>query len=97
MGGGGRPRWGGAGKGASLFWNFSPCPPPLSSPLQLPAPPLIGNHRRFIPTERFYDGNHFQVEKGDENHVHGFLKALGEKTSLGSFWKEGENTQGKRE
>lgn len=45
----------------------------------------------------FNDGNHFQVGKGDGNSANGFLKVLGGKKSSGSFWKEGENTQRKRE
>lgn len=61
-----------------MFWNFShsfATPPHYPS---LAALHLIGSHRCFAPTERFYDGNHFQIERGMKI-ANGFSKALGKK------------------
>lgn len=80
-----------------MFWNFFPSfatPPHYPS---LAALLLIGSHRCFAPTERFYDGNHFQIERGMKI-ANGFSKALGKKNkkSSGSFWKErGKHTRKK--
>lgn len=64
-----------------MFCNFSPsfAAPPHDPPHHHPAAlHLIGNHRCFAPTERFYDGNHFQIERGMK-FTNGFSKVLGKK------------------
>ena len=72
MGGGGRPRWGEAGKGASLSWNVSPCPPPLSPPLQLPALPLIEATGVSSPPRGFMMGTIFRLKRGMKSTLMAF-------------------------
>ena len=72
MGGGWRPRREGLGRALAgsgiLSWPLLYLPPPIAGRV------LSEATESFIPTERFYDGNHFQVGKRDGNRANGFLK-----------------------